>query len=396
MASVELFGGATGFDAVVPDGSFVSLGAKDATNNTQEITFAQTRFSERREVVTFTTTGGGAAFDREVVLHQLGATPTLTLSTTSTSAPDISAITAVEGTITANITIGGGASGWVATLEDPDGFFESVTPLKGDRTVTSVSITYNENVGLSRRAKLVFSSVGRVAQRAIEALEFTQFGGAPTISVSTRPSDLTTLPTAPEGSTVNILAIITLGGGAEGWSVTKSGDDADVVIADFSPMQGDRTNNRLLITYNVSMGILRTATLTIATTGGTGAVATADLVLTHMGETPHTLVPSSTYRPALIGGKLSAGRGTITTDFTLGGGAEGWEATESLDYVSLTPSSGDASESVVITYKANDAFDEREVRVAITTTGTTGVAAHGGSHFYAIRFSRANGGYGSP
>ena len=84
------------------------------------------------------------------------------------------------GTITANITIGGGASGWVATLEDPEGFFESVTPLNGDRTVTSVSITYNENVGLSRRAKLIFSSVGRVAQRAVEALEFTQLGGVPT------------------------------------------------------------------------------------------------------------------------------------------------------------------------------------------------------------------------
>ena len=40
MASVELFGGATGFTASVPDGSFVSLGAKDAVNNTQEITFA--------------------------------------------------------------------------------------------------------------------------------------------------------------------------------------------------------------------------------------------------------------------------------------------------------------------------------------------------------------------
>ena len=86
--------------------------------------------------------------------------------------------------------------------------------------------------------------------------------------MSTRPSDLATLPTAPEGSTVNILAIITLGGGAEGWSVTKIGDDTDAVIADFSPMQGDRNNNRLLITYNVSTGISRTATLRISTTGG--------------------------------------------------------------------------------------------------------------------------------
>ena len=70
--------------------------------------------------------------------------------------------------------------------------------------------------------------------------------------------------------------------------------------------------------------------------------------------------------------------------FTLGGGAEGWEATESLAYVSLTPSNGDGSTPLEITYKANDTFDEREVRVAITTTGTTGAVYHGGSPLYAI------------
>ena len=41
--------------------------------------------------------------------------------------------------------------------------------------------------------------------------------------------------------------------------------------------------------------------------------------------------------------------------------------------MSLTPSSGDASTPVVVTYDANGTFETREVVITITTTGTTGV-----------------------
>ena len=80
-----------------------------------------------------------------------------------------------------------------------------------------------------------------------------------------------------------------------------------------------------------------------------------------------------TFTPDIIGGNLTAANGQVSLALVLGGGATGWEATESLDYVSLAPLSGSASEPVVVTYEANNTFDERDVVIIITTTGTTGV-----------------------
>ena len=119
---------------------------------------------------------------------------------------------------------------------------------------------------------------------AVREVDFRQLGAAPTISVSTNVADLTMIPAAPTGggATGTITATITLGGGAEGWTVAKSDDDTDAFIESFTPASGDRTNDMLTITYKENTGATRTATLTFTTTGGTGAAATEALVLTQL------------------------------------------------------------------------------------------------------------------
>ena len=98
------------------------------------------------------------------------------------------------------------------------------------------------------------------------------------------------------------------------------------------------------------------------------------LEIMQLGGVGHTFVPTPTYTPVLLGsGNLPASSGTISTTFALGGGATGWEASENLGYVSLTPSSGDASTPVVVTYDANGTFETREVVITITTTGLSGI-----------------------
>ena len=55
-------------------------------------------------------------------------------------------------------------------------------------------------------------------------------------------------------------------------------------------------------------------------------------------------------------------------------GAQGWAATENLDYVSLASPNGGADDPVVVIYERNTTLDMREVSVSVTTTGLTGVS----------------------
>ena len=141
---------------------------------------------------------------------------------------------------------------------------------------------------MARTATLTLTTTGGTGAADTEDLVITQLGAAPTISVSTNVADLTMIPASPTGggATATITATITLGGGAEGFTVAKSDDDSDAFIESFTPAGGDRTNLTLTITYKENTGVARTATLTLTTTGGTGVADTENLVLTQLGAAP--------------------------------------------------------------------------------------------------------------
>ena len=135
---------------------------------------------------------------------------------------------------------------------------------------------------------------------------------------------------------------------------------------------------RYEIEFGANTGAEREVTLTFEALDGSsnafGTPVTTEITITQAKGSSHTFSPTSTYNPVLVGSNLTAAGGDISIAFALGGGATGWEAVEALDYVSLTPSSGDASTPVVVTYEANETFVARDVVITITTTGATGVA----------------------
>ena len=212
-----------------------------------------------------------------------------------------------------------------------------------------------------------------------------QLGALPTIDVSTSPSDRTMIPASPADGTGTITATITLGGGAEGWTAAKSGDDTDAFIESFTPASGNRVNKTLTITYKKNTGVGRSATLTLTTTGGTGGPATAALVFTQLGAPPtisevtsqNTVVSGSAVAFDPTTEKLAAGSGgKIESTITLGGGATGWEAAKDGDtgnvfITSFTDNSG-TSTVLVISYSANADAVERSATINITPTGSGG------------------------
>ena len=392
LASVELLRGAEDWTTTEQfnPGDFLTIGTKDGTNATQTLTLEENTGVARLATVLFTSSGGGAAFVHRVLFLQLGATPTLSASVALTSGITNTAVPAVptgERTATARIALGGGAERWRAVLEDPDGFFASTTSLRGDRTNNSITITYNVNEGVGRRAKIIFTSTGLTAVQATEELIFVQLGAAPTIDVSTNVADLTAIPAAPTGggATGTITATITLGGGAEGFTVAKSDDDSDAFIESFTPAGGDRVNNRVTITYKENTGMERNATLTFTTTGGTGTEVKEVLVLRQEAAAP--AIAEVTAQNKVTGESAvdflyateklaAASTGIISATIALGGGATGWETAKDGDtgnvfITSFTDNSG-SSAVLEIAYSVNGGVDERSATINITPTGADG------------------------
>ena len=226
---VILHRGAGDFTAT-ESADFITIGEKGGTGQrrTQVIAFTENTGVARTADVTYTSSGGGAAFALDVRFVQLGAAPTLTAATTSTTATDITAIPAAvsggTGTITGTITLGGGAEGWSAVVEDEGGLFASVLPLAGDLTATTFVATYSANVGVARTAKIILTSTGRTGTQVTQELDFTQLGAAPLITEITAqntedgefPVDFAAATEKLEAeSTGTVSATIELGGGAD-------------------------------------------------------------------------------------------------------------------------------------------------------------------------------------
>ena len=285
------FGSATGWDAALTTnpGDFLRLSETDGAAGTDVLTidYAQnTNLALRTAKVTLTATGGrGTAQDTVLTISQLGTGPNVVVG--APTGEDFLALPAAGGTIVADVTLTGGATGWSAVAEasNPANFLTVGTK---DVTNGEQPIAYALNAGVARRGTVTFTTSGGTGAPVVRAIDFRQLGAAPTIDVSTGASDITMIPASPAGGTGTITGTITLGGGAEGWTATKSDDDSDAFISDFTS-SGDRDNLTLTITYNANTGVGRTATLTLTTVGGTGVSATADLVLTQLAAAVATI-----------------------------------------------------------------------------------------------------------
>ena len=390
---VRLLGSATGWSASVaatnPAG-FLTLGSTSGGAGSAVLTINYTENTDlnlREGVVTLTATGGrGRAQDTVLTISQLGTGPNLVVR--APTGEDFLALPAAGGTIVAEVVFTGGATGWdaVAGSTNPANF---LTVGAKDVANGEQPIAYAENTGVARTGTVTFTTSGGTGAAAVRAVDFRQLGAAPTISVSTNVADLTMIPAAPTGggATGTITATITLGGGAEGWTVAKSGDDTDAFIESFTPASGDRTNDMLTITYKENTGATRTATLTFTTTGGTGAAATEALVLTQLAVAAATITVGSVtdaddtvITPTGTTYAVSFSAQTLSVPITLTGTAENvdyspktgtfltsvTEQSSPLRYEIVFGANTGAVRSVTLTFEGLDASD-----VSLTPPVTT-------------------------
>ena len=374
---VRLFGSATGWDAAITNdiAGFLTLDVTSGVAGTDVLTIDYTQNTDlvlREGVVTLTATGGtGTAESVLLTISQLGTGPNVVVR--APTGEDFLALPAVGGTIVADVTRTGGATGWdaVAGSANPDGFLTVGTKDVANDTQT---IDYAVNTGVSRTGTVTFTTEGGGSAAAVRTIDFRQLGAAPTIDVSTDAPDITMIPSSPAGGTGTITATITLGGGAEGWTATKSDDDRDLFISDFTS-SGDGANLTLTITYNENTGVARSATLTIATTGGTGGPATVDLVLTQLAG-PATI--TAVTMPASVPSIVAAG-GTFKIAVTTGGDATGWSASVSVGdaFVSIDKTESglpDPPNTITVTYAENTGANSRSGEITLVTTGGATVA----------------------
>ena len=212
------------------------------------------------------------------------------------------------------------------------------------------------------------TTTGTTGVPITEVLTFMQ-EGEQGIEVETDPLDLASL-TATRGT---ISVDVDFLGSTAGWAAELTTNPGDFLELDV--LSGVAGDDVLTITYGENTtASLRTGTVTLRATGGTGTAEECFAYAYAVGRlVSHAHECAYVYARAIIGGTLPASNGSISIALTLGAGATGWTATEALDYVSLTSPSGSASDPVVVTYRPNPTFVARPVAVSITTTGPTGV-----------------------
>ena len=336
---VTLLGGATGWsatEAATNPAGFLNLGGTTSGvggTNVLTITYGQNAGGAREGVVTLSPSGGGDPV--LLTITQLGLAPSLVVSAPLGS--DFLALPALGGTIMANVALTGGLTGWtVATSEDFITF--------GATTATTQAIIYAANTDLSREGQVTFTSTGGGVDAVVQTVDFSQLAATPTITVAGSSGSFAMIPADPGASTGTITATITLGGGAETWSATKSADLTPAFITDFTS-EGDRTSNTLTVTYNANTGAERSAVLTVVASGSSGS-RIARINLRQLGAAP-TLTFGTT--PSDLRG-LTAGGSTFTIDVSTGGTATGWTAaiTSAGDFITLDKTTrGGASPNVI-------------------------------------------------
>ena len=266
-----------------------------------------------------------------------------------------------------SISVGGSASGWMATT---DAAFVTFSAASGVGS-GSLTLTYAANGTTEARSGMVtISTTGGTP--VTETLTLTQVGATShTISLSTTTDGV--VLGAESGGTIPISlpadgteAVLTVALGiATGFTAEEASDTEDFVTHSVS---GDV----LTIFYSANPGTTpRRATITLSTEGP-GASITRTLSLTQRSTAAPTL--SLTTSPSELT-SLAADGGTIEVSISVGGSASGWMATTAADFVTFSAASGVGSGSLTLTYAANATTEARTAMVTLSTTGDEGTAA---------------------
>ena len=361
-ATLTIGGGAAGWAAsVMSGGDFLSVTpASGMGNGPTTISYtANTGTASRMGTISIRTTGTGTAFTRTLTLTQAGSTSSVHTLGVMTDPTDLNTLPATMGEVTATLTIGGGASGWAASVTSGLDFL-SVAPASGMGNGPT-TISYTANTGTASRmgeVSITTTGAGTVFTRT---LTLTQLFAEHTLEAPTTPTVTDALPSTMGEVTANL----TIGGGATGWNASVASGADFLTVMPASGMESGATT----IGYSANTSTSsRTGEVTITTTGA-GTVATKTITLTQVGQGAVSLT-ITTNPPSLS--MLPFSMGSVRATINIVGPAMGWSARKMGDFLTITPASGTGmTGTLTITYEANTGLSSRSGDVIITTTGAT-------------------------
>ena len=350
-------GSAMGWTASI-DSSFISLN-KTNGNSGNNISLVATPTSEnmgssRTATLTITTTGENG-ISETLTITQRAVPPTHTLTLIS---EDSTIDHNDTSPITIQFNVGGSAMGWTASI---DSSFISLNKTNGNsgNNISLIATPTSENMGSSRTAALTITTTGE--NGISETLTITQRAVPPTHSLTLISEN----STVDYNDTSPITIQFNVGGSAMGWTAS-----IDSSFISLNKTNGNSGNNISLIATptSVNMGLSRTATLTITTTGENGISET--LTITQRS-VPHTLTLISENSTVDYNDTSP-----ITIQFSVGGSAMDWTASIDSSFISLNKTNGNSGNNInlVATPTSANTGSSRTATITITTTGENGIS----------------------
>ena len=363
-------GNATGWGSTVT-GDFITLDTAMNTDQTGEITIQATPTAntgvERVAKIVISTKGPGDAVSDTLTITQSAGPPIFTLTSDDAETIAYDAETASDITF----EVGGGATGWEATVIDGDNAnnFVMLDKPSGSSGLDTIKVTTTVNTGVARVDTVVVGTGGE--GEATDTIIVTQ-EAVPTIEI-TDPSDGMITIDYNDISAQTIT--FNVGGSATGWTASS---DNDFVTLD---MTSGVSGTGLMATVMENMDVLRAATITITTVGQLGAAKTATVMITQTGAPGSPALEITTPEYTTVAYTATTDSDSVEIAFTVGN-AMGWGSMISYgvgedEFITLSETANvDQTGEVRIKATVTENVGvERSAVITITTTGGTGASA---------------------
>ena len=372
-------GGSTGWTAEV-DEDFVTLGKTMGSSGTATLKAAVTENTgvERTAIITLTaTTEGTEKADTTIMIKQGGAPPTLEVSIPTPKSGSDTTIAYDATTLNVMFTVGGGATGWEATVIDRDdeaNDFLTLVPASGTAGTNTIRVTVDENTGGKRMDTVVITTVGGTGD-VVDTVIVTQ-EAVPTIEITVPIDKMITIDhnvTDAQTITFNV------GGSATGWTVSSDHDSVALSLTSGSSGEGIEVT----ATFKENKDVERSATITLMTTGQLGAAKMTTVTFTQKGspDAPKLDVTTPSGLTDTVANTATTSSDSIEIMFTVEK-AMGWESMISYgvgedEFITLSETTnvdqiGDVTIKAAVT--KNEGV-ERSATITLSTTGQSGFSA---------------------
>ena len=375
-------GNATGWGSDIiyaPVGSdFITLDTAMNTGQTGDITIQATPTAntgvERIAKIVISTKGPDDAVSDTLTITQSAGPPIFTL--TSDDADTIAYDAESSSDITFNV--GGGATGWEATVIDGDANtndFVTLSKSSGSAGLDTIKVTTTDNTDEARMDTIVITTVGGTGVLT-DTIIVTQ-EAVPTIMV-TSPDEITIDHDVTDEQTIEF----NVGGSATGWksSIVYNPDPQEGMegFITLEPEDSVQTGPVMVMaTPTENTSVRRTATITFITTGQLGDSITTEVTITQNRAPGSALLdiisPSNDERDTVVAYTATTDSDSVEIVFKVED-ATGWESTVSYGvgvdtFLTLT---GNPSDTGEVRIKVAVTENEGVKRIAMLTLSTTG------------------------